>query len=58
MIGITDSSDTDMLRFAGVNPPARLAYLLSLAERITMDNAVRNINAAAEAQKAAAAAES
>lgn len=51
MIAITDSPETDMLRFAGINPPARLAYLLELAKRMNMDSAVANIRAAnAQAQ--------
>lgn len=55
MVAITDSADTDMLRFAGINPPARLAYLLELAGRVNMDQAVANIRAAnAQAEGAGA----
>ena len=58
LLGITDNPDTDMLRFAGANPPPRLNYLFSLGSRINMDNAVRNINAASAAQQTAAESES
>jgi len=45
LVGITESSETDVLRFVGATPPGRAVYLLELAQRISMDNAMRAIKA-------------